>query len=413
MNNIITMTTNKLTLIALALSLGISSCKKEFDEPPLNTIATGNVITLDSLVNSYVGADIKFTTDISVYGVVTADEVDGNLYKNIFVQTGTSAINLRLLNSGGVYIGDSIRINLKGTTLTKYNGMIQLDSVDVDKNIIKQATNVVITPTVVNVTDLNASMQSRLVRLNNVEFDALELSNTWADAVNQTSQDRTLTDCSGNTVIVRTSGYATYAGLQIAQNNGTLVAIVGVYGTTIQLYLRSLGEVVMPNTRCSGMPPLLIKDFTDGSTTSGGWNIQTVIGTSTWSIYVAGGDNVGKISNWTGSTNLATENWFISPSMDLSSTTNPGLSFRNAYNFTGAALEVYVSTDYVSGLPSTATWVPLTGFIWSPGSYTFVDSGNSSLAAYKTSNTHFAFKYTGSTTDGSTWELDNIIVAEF
>lgn len=405
---------NKLTLIALALTVGLASCKKEFDEPPLNTIPSGNVISMDSLINTYQGADVKFTTDMNVYGVVTADEVDGNLYKNIFVQSGSSAINLRLLNSGGVYIGDSIRIYLKGTTLTKYNGMLQLDSVDVDKNIIKQATNVVVTPTVVNVTDLNASMQSRLIRLNNVEFDALQLSNTWADAVNQTSEDRTLTDCSGNTVIVRTSGYSTYAGLQIAQGNGTLVAIVGVYGSTIQLYLRTLGEVVMTGSRCSGMPPIMFKDFEDNSPTSGGWTNQNVSGTINWATNGVGatfGNYYGQCSNYIAGTNYACETWYISPSMDLSATTNPVFSFWNAYNYTGTAIQVYVSTDYVSGLPGTGTWTLLTPVL-SGGSWTWVNSGNLSLSAYKTANVHVAFKYTGTGSNGSTWEIDDVIVED-
>lgn len=408
------MNRNNLTLIALALTVGLASCKKEFDEPPVKSIATGSVISLDSVINSYQGADYRFTTDVSTYGVVTADEVDGNLYKNIFVQSGSSAINVRLLNSGGVYIGDSIRIYLKGTKITKYNGMLQLDSVDVDKNIIKQATNVVVTPTTVNITDLNSSMQSRLIRLNNVELDALELSNTWADAANQLSEDRTITDCSGNTVIVRTSGYSTYAGLQVAQGNGTLVAIVGVYGTTIQLYLRSLGEAVMTGSRCSGMPPIMYKNFEDNSATSGGWSNINVSGTINWatnSIGASFGSYYGQCSNFVSSVNIACETWLISPSMDLSSTVNPVFSFWNAYKYTGTALQVYVSTDYVSGLPGTGTWTLLSPTL-SPGSFTWVNSGNMSLSAYKTSNVHVAFKYSGTSTSGSTWELDDIMVED-
>ena len=50
---------------------------------------------------------------------------------------GVSAINVRLVSSGGLYEGDSIRINLNGTILDEYNGMLQLDNVDVDINVQK------------------------------------------------------------------------------------------------------------------------------------------------------------------------------------------------------------------------------------------------------------------------------------
>ncbi len=51
---------------------------------------------------------------MSTYGVVVGDESSGNIYKNSYVQDSTGAINLRLINPGGLYVGDSIRIYLKG-----------------------------------------------------------------------------------------------------------------------------------------------------------------------------------------------------------------------------------------------------------------------------------------------------------
>ena len=405
---------NKYILILSSILLGLSSCKKEFDSPPENVIPTGYVLTLDSLLNMYQGTPIHFNQDYSVYAVVTADEVDGNLYKSIFIQNGNSALNLRLLNSGGVYVGDSIRIYLKGTVLSMYNGMMQLDSVDVDKNIIKQSTNVVVEPTNVNIADIDASWQSRLIKIDSAEFAALELSQTYADAVNQTSENRTLTDCNGNTILVRTSGYANYAGNLIAQGNGSLVAIVGVYGTDLQLYIRSLGEVQMNGARCTGSAPYLFKDFEDNSISSGGWSIQNVSGSINWntnSVGATSGSYYGQCTNYSGGTNYACDTWYISPSMNLSGATNPVVDFLNAYNYSGAPLELYISTDYVSGLPSTGTWTQLTGWTISGGSWSWV-TGTSNLSAYKTSNVHIAFRYTGTSSDGSTWEIDDIKVYE-
>src|SRR5688572_2916880 len=117
----------------------LASCKKEYDTPPLTSIPETPVVTLDSLRNwqESVGGKISIDQELSVLGVVTMDETDGNIYKNIYMQDATGAINVRILSGGGLYQGDSIRIYLKGTILNKYNGVLQLDSVDVDNNVVK------------------------------------------------------------------------------------------------------------------------------------------------------------------------------------------------------------------------------------------------------------------------------------
>lgn len=406
----------KYTGLMLLVAMAMASCKKEYDVPPLATIPTGQIITLDSLRNMFQGAPVHFPEDCSVYGVITADEVDGNLYKNVYVQSGTSAINMRLLNSGGVYIGDSIRIYLKGTVLSKYNGMLQLDSVDVDKNVVKQATGVIVQPLDVNLTDINTSLQSRLVRINNVEFENGELGKTYADAVNQVTENRLLIDCAGNTLTVRTSGFANYANVPIPSGHGSVIAIVGEFNGDIQLYLRKQSEVLLSGTRCSGPPPIISKNFEDNSITSGGWSIYNVLGTINWTTNGAGSGHSGsyyaQCSNYVGGSNQACDTWYISPSVNLSSAVNPVLSFINACNYSGPVMEVKVSTNYTGGDPSAATWSTLTPVL-SAGSWSWVNSGSVNLSALAgQSNVRIAFRYTGSSSDGKTWEIDDIMITE-
>lgn len=399
--------------IVLLAFVTLAACKKEHDTPPLNAISA--VITLDSLRNIYQGAPVHFTQDYSVYGVITADETDGNLYKNLYVQDESAAINIRLMNSGGFYIGDKVRIYLNGTVLSNYNGVLQLDSVVNGKNIVRQASNVAVQPLDVNITDINSSLQSQLIRVNNVEFAVDEIGKTYADGANQLSENRILNDCSGNTIIVRTSGFANYANLPVATGHGALVAIVGEYNGDMQLYIRRYSEINMTGTRCSGNPPFLKKDFEDNNVTSGGWSIQNVSGSVNWTINGIGassGSYYSQCSNYFSSANHACDTWLISPSVNLGGSANPVLSFINAYKYSGPALQVYVSTDYVSGAPSTGTWTQLTGWTASPGSFTWVNSGPINLSAYKTNNVHVAFRYTGSSSDGSTWEVDDIQIAE-
>jgi hypothetical protein len=406
----------KIISIASIITLSvIFSCKKEYDSPPKKEIPIGMVITVDSLRNLFQGTSIHFNQDYSVYGVITADETSGNLYKNVFMQDATGAINLRLLTSGGVYQGDSIRLYLRNCVLSKYNGMLQIDSVNTDNNIIKQSTGKVVVPQTVTLSQINSSLQSRLIKIDSVEFIPTDAGTTYADAVNQQSMNKTIEDCSGNTILMRNSGYANFAGNATPTGKGSVIAVVGEYNGTMQLYIRNTNDVQMPGPRCPGsVIPYLSKDFEDNSLTSGGWHTEQVTGLNINWTTATFGSTFAKCSNFISPTNYACETWYISPSINLSASISPNLYFDNAYKYTGAGLQLMISTDYSgSGNPNTATWTNLTtSAIWSAGNYVFVNSGAVSMNAFKTTGVYIAFKYTGSASDGSTWEIDNVLVKE-
>lgn len=184
-------------MFSCALVLVLTSCHKEIDNPPANVIPDSAQLNVTELRALYTGTALHFQDgDTNLYCTVTADEVSGNLYKNVYVTDGTSGLNVRLVASGGLYEGDSIRINLNGTILSEYNGMLQLDSVDVDKNIVKLATNVTVTPKDATVDQVIAdpSLQGMLVKLSTVEFSNLDVGTTFANATTQSSNNITVLD---------------------------------------------------------------------------------------------------------------------------------------------------------------------------------------------------------------------------
>ena len=416
--------TMRLPITILMIALLSVSCEREFDSPLIESIPEGGVITLADLRNMHTGVDLSITDTLSVYAVVSMDESSGNLYKEAYVQDATGSMNLRFTGASGLYQGDSIRIYLPGTTLKNYNQMLQLDSLDADRNIFKQATQSTVTAEAASLVDIavNGSYyQSRLVTLEGVEFSCDDLGMTFSDGVNQQSENRYLQDTQGNQLIVRTSGYANFADQEVPTMSGSVTAIVSQYNDDVQLLLRHPDELLFTAERmddCDGNTggtgnTILSKDFDDQSVTSGGWTTQLVSGPSNcdWGIY-AGTNSAAKVTNWDGSANAVCESWLISPAVNLSGT-SPLFSFRNTYNYNGDALEVYVSTDYDGGDPAAASWTAITNMAaWSPGSWEWTSSGDIDLTPYVADNVHLAFVYTGGASDGSTWELDDITIID-
>lgn len=407
---------NTLKVSVLTAILGlflVTSCKKEYDVPPLTDIPETPTMTIAELRawQASIGGIISIDEELSVYGTITMDEDDGNIYKNVYMQDATGAVNVRLLNGGGLYEGDSVRIYLKGTILNKYNGVLQIDSVDVDRNVIKQKTNVGLTPAVVTIDMVTSLMESQLIRLENVQFIKPELGLTFADGENLVSLDRILEDADGNIVKVRTSGYAAFADEQLPEGSGSLVCIVNHFNGEVQLLIRSYSEINFTEPRFPGL--LMTKDFDDGEVLSGGWSTYDVLGGVPWSTSSAGGapNDYAVIKNYIDGVNIACETWLISPAVDLTLGASPVLNFDNAYNYSGPALQVYLSTDYdgTSNPTLQGTWteVPYTS---SGGGFTWANSGNIPLGAFIGTNVHVAFKYTGTASSGSTWEVENIAI---
>lgn len=412
------------SLVFLLLFIALfASCKKKYDSPPQRDIPIGKLLTIEDIRNMFTGTSYKFTDDYSCYAVVTADEKNGNLYKNVFVQDATGAINLRLLTSGGLYQGDSVRIYLKNVVLSKYNGMLQLDSVNADKNIIKQKAGVNVIPKTVTIDELGSALQSHLIKIENVEFVSGDLGKTYADAINQSSQNRTLTDCQNNQVIVRSSGYSNFANQLLPEGNGSIIAIVGEYNGGLQLYIRNIQEVQLTGTRCSGggggcSPVQSVNE--DFSTTSHDvdiaiacWKNLSVTGNRVWRGREFSGTRYAMATAFN-SPDASNECWLVSPPVQTNG--NDTLSFESAQAFFAHnGLSVWVSTNFDGSNIQSATWTAISATLAgsASGNYVWVPSGDIPLIGYLpqgyTGAYVVGFKYTGSASgQGTNYCIDNV-----
>ena len=118
--------------------------------------------------------------------------------------------------------------------------------------------------------------------------------------------------------------------------------------------------------------------------------------------------NAVQINGFANGTNVPNIDWLISPSLNLTGTTFPLLSFWSRTAFNGSPLQLKLSTDYVGGNPALATWTDLNGKFPGETSNIWTLSSNINLAAFKQPNVHFAFVYTSTDEDGARWTIDDI-----
>ena len=253
----------KYGILVLIAMIVMTSCmdknkrKNNYPVPGIDfTLPVGHVYTIDTLLYmQQVEGTHHFTQDASVYGIVTDDETSGNLYKAAFIQDGDKAIELYMKSTSGLRIGDSVRVYLKGATLSEYSGTPQIQDLE-PKNVTILANGLFLEPTEILTSQVNNSFKCRLVKFNHVEFRAADRDNTYApdDAYGQFTLAQYDENCNllDETIIVRTSNYASFAKRKLPQGNGSIIGILTYYstGNAWQFTIRTISEVQMDNDPC-------------------------------------------------------------------------------------------------------------------------------------------------------------------
>ena len=405
---------------AIVVSLVMFSCvKDDHDTPESNPIPVGDTITVAELKDLYdlTGDDYVFDYDVSLFATCTMDDKSGNIYKTMYVQDETGGIALHLDNAGGLYQGDYIRLQLNGLKIGTYSELYQIDAIDgngftLDQYLTKIQTLVDIEPQVVTINDIktNSALQGKLIKLENVQFVFGDTAATYADAVNEESRDLRIQDEGSDEVIIRTSGYANFADQKVPDGSGSLIAIVGQYNSTMQLYIRTTDEVVMENERFDvGILPI---DYFGGSAT---FFPYSVTGAQKWEY--SDQFSCAVMTGYDGS-RFANEDWMISTALDFTGKSGVTLDFRHCigYGYTTVwdDLTVLVSTDYTGeGNPSSATWTPVSFTAPAYNSFWTWTNGDADISAYDGESTvYIAFKYVCNTTNAATWEVDDVSLSE-
>lgn len=118
------------------------------------------------------------------------------------------------------------------------------------------------------------------------------------------------------------------------------------------------------------------------------------------------------ISGYANSTSNANEDWFISPTIDLTGKTAASLSFDHAIN-KGLVANIQTNHTLWMSADNGTTWEQVAITTYPSGtSWTYVNSGAIAVPAkfLGISTFKFAFKYLCSDSESATWEIKNIVL---
>jgi hypothetical protein len=411
---------NKLYILSFILTVYfiMSSCTREPVPPPEPVIS---YVTIEKLRQMYDSGMVTVDTNIYIQGIITLTPEFKNVPAFIaYIQDSTAGICLTITGTNTFTLNSEVKILCRGVIFTNYNGLLQFGDISIaDQSELISLTPAPLVPVSVTIDELLAgNHQGEYVSISGVQFkDPGTYSGT-----------KTLSDC--NSVIdVYTRSDATFASSTLPTGNGLFKCIASIY-TSKQLLLRDPLELALTGNRC-GVPSVtyLSQDFNTLTTAHTdvtalpNWKTYSEAGSKTWH-----SDKTTTLGPWVQATSYASGQasvitWMIAPQLDLTASVKPYVKFESADGYdNGATLELFVSTSYTgSPTPWTSTWTKLT-FTLPPsttsGYSAFVSSGQVDLSAYNGSTLYLAWVYkgadpTGTTSDKTTtWEIDNIIVAE-
>lgn len=233
------------------------------------------------------------TTSVVFSGYVITSDSTGNFYEVVTIQdqTGGGGIDIKI-NDSDIYTlyrlkpGQKVMVKLNDLYLGTYNGIHQIGSAIVEEGSLKI---VGIPPALVNKyiertgwrkklipdtvtieqinSDVTGAYIQKFVCVKDVQFK--DPFNNFA--ISGVNTSRTLADGDGNSLILRTSGYSSFATTTVPDGNGTITGVLNTYNTTRQLTIRDLNDIKFTNPRIGASiptPNTTIKDLKALCTTS-------------------------------------------------------------------------------------------------------------------------------------------------
>lgn len=259
-------------IAAVALTGLFTSCDN-FTEPqspePVVMTPTMDIAQFKAL---YKGSPLKITDgSIVISGKVISTDRTGNVYRSLYIQDETGGLEVKIGKTGlynDYVLGQTIYIKPQHLCLGAYGESVQLGAVSTDakyetsyidvqalinSTIFKGERGEPLSPIEISTKDgLNNANECCFVELMNASYQGgSEALKTWAVSADpvtgrEAAYGQQNFDVDGMTVVVRTSGYSSFANEEVGMEIGQKANLRGIltrFRTTYQLVLLSTEDV--------------------------------------------------------------------------------------------------------------------------------------------------------------------------
>ena len=268
--------------IAFACAIFTSCMDNDWDIPGTNgseygnqAVTETNVVTIAQLKQKYAtviynGSYVQFTEPTQIKGVVTGNDVQGNIYNQIAIEDGTGSMII-CVAQGGMFgqlqVGREIIVELQDLYIGSYGQQPEIGTPYTNKNgrtyvsrmprslwqshfkmlNMKSVSPVEFDQTKLGNTDYMKENCGRLMTIKGVKFQGANGKKVFAadkdkDAAN--SVNRSLQGISSNQLVVRTSTYADFANKPLPQGEVDITGIFTRYNNTWQVLIREESDIV-------------------------------------------------------------------------------------------------------------------------------------------------------------------------
>jgi hypothetical protein len=452
-------------LSSLLLAATVSCVEEHYDEPSLDGECETIPVTkqVSDITSTSTTTYAKYTGDDVIEAYVTSSDESGNFYKSVSFTSVDGGVGFSMpIDAYNLYTyfepGRKVFVKMKDLYyVTENNSTVigalydndtpvatddevgRIAGVDF-KNIIKASCVKVSEEDFVkkpaNITAAkNNNLLNMLIELDGVQFtDVSNGKNYFDPTVNNLggATNHTIVDASGNTLIVRVSEFASFAGNKVNMKNGKIRGVLTKFGSDFQFMVRNESDIKLTNDRMDFYPAIggaaatfsgaFTENFETGYTVNQTnfpkYYNDAYVGSRYWQLKTFSTNEYIELTSFgSGGTSVTAKGYFFVP-VDFTAANT--FTFKEEMRFNqGVALQVYYvsAANYTPGNPiNTGTFTNITSSfnITYPATgaseNAFNSAGTYNIPAGLTGNGYFVFEYSGTPTLTTTVQIDDIVV---
>ncbi|PKH49695.1 hypothetical protein CXF68_02840 [Tenacibaculum sp. Bg11-29] len=223
-----------------------------------------NFKSLSDIANLHQGNLVTFEEETTTSGYVISSDKDGNFYKSIFIQDTptdpTIGVEIKINDtnlSARYAIGRKIFINLKGLFLNKTHGNYQIGSKNTFGNgierisvndyvyFIDRSSEISdVTPTLLDISELNEKHTNTLIKVNNVQSEIKGLQYATPNSSSEYVINRSIISCNTSEKLILTNSvFTSFKSLFIPDKKGSITGVFNMLDDKKYLTIRNTNDI--------------------------------------------------------------------------------------------------------------------------------------------------------------------------